>query len=358
MKKSFILVLFGIFFVVIAFLGLKGLLIKPSYQETKKEIKKDLVESLENKKGNAENLLVAGGDVILSRWVGVKIRESGDSAMPFRKIAPLMASGDITFINYEAPFLDKGPLVTEGMVFKAEPDFIKGLTLAGIDIVSLANNHMKNHGREGLAFTFSHLAKNNIKYVGAGENFAAAHSPAILESKGVKFGFLAYTYSDGIKFEKNEDPTIYDLAFMEIKQLRKDIESLKKDADVIIVSMHAGNEYQATPNPQQIEFAHVAIDFGANLVLGHHPHWVQTIEKYKNGFIIYSLGNLVFDQMWSQETREGVIAKFKFLGPKLKSVEFVSTKIENYSQPRFVTPTESKKILGQMELDKAVVNLE
>ncbi|MEW6407362.1 MAG: CapA family protein [Patescibacteria group bacterium] len=359
MKKGLILITVGFLLIILSFFGFKSLVGQNDFK--KEEIKSAALEALKDEekyKEEVKNLLVAGGDVIPSRWVGVKIRRSGDSAMPFRKIAPLMQSGDITFVNFEAPFLDKGELVTEGMSFKAEPDFIEGLILAGVDVVSLANNHMKNQGREGLAFTFSHLTENNIKYTGAGKNYEKAHKGVILESKNIKFGFLAYTYSDGIKFSKNEDPEIYDLAFMEIDRMKEDVEKLKKEADVVIVSMHAGTEYQVTPNPQQVEFAHAAIDSGANLVLGHHPHWVQTTEKYKDSFIIYSLGNLVFDQMWSEETREGVIAKCKFQGMKLKSMEFVPTKIEDYSQPRFATRQESKIILKRMELKSAVVNLE
>lgn len=351
MKKSAGLIFFGFVIIALSLIFFKNL------YAPKKENK--LAErTVVAKKEIIKNTLIAGGDVILSRWVGVKIRASGDSAMPFRKIGPLMAQADITFINNEAPFLNTGPLITEGMSFKAEPEFIEGLKLAGVDVVSLANNHIKNQDREGMVFTFLHLEKNGIKFCGAGENFEAAHQPAILESKGIKFGFLAYADSDGIKFTRNEDPSAYDIAFTEILQMRSDVEKLKKEVDVVMVSMHTGGEYRAEPEQEKIDFAHAAIDAGANLVLGHHPHWAQTTEKYKNGYIIYSLGNLVFDQMWSEETREGVLVKIYFRGAKLKSVKFIPYKIENYSQPRLATEIESKKILKQMGLEKASVAME
>jgi poly-gamma-glutamate synthesis protein (capsule biosynthesis protein) len=122
--------------------------------------------------------------------------------------------------------------------------------------------------------------------------------------------------------------------------------------------MHAGYEYQTYPNQQQKEFAEAAVDSGAELVLGHHPHVVQTTEVYNGGYIIYSLGNLVFDQMWSEETREGIIARCQFLNSEVRSVEFIPIKIENYSQPRLANEAESDKILSRMGLEEAVVRVE
>ena len=349
MKKSAALVFFGFMVVVLSLIFFKNL------YAPKKEDK--LTEKIPiTKKETIKNTLIAGRDVILSRWVGVMIRKSSDSAMPFRKDGLLMSQADITFINNEAPFLDTGPLITDGMSFKAEPEFIEGLKFAGVDVVSLANNHMKNQDRPGLEFTFSHLEKNGIKYIGAGRNYEDAHRPAILESKGIKFGFLAYTDSDGIKFTRNEDPTVYDLSFMEIDRMREDVEKLRKEVDVVVVSMHAGGEYRSQPEQEKVEFARAAIDAGATLVLGHHPHWVQSTEKYKKGYIIYGLGNLVFDQMWSEETCEGVLANAQFRDADLKSIKFIPYKIENYSQLRFATEQESAKILKQMGLEKDVIN--
>jgi poly-gamma-glutamate synthesis protein (capsule biosynthesis protein) len=144
---------------------------------------------------------------------------------------------------------------------------------------------------------------------------------------------------------------------MDVVEMKKDVERATNKADVIVVSMHAGVEYQNYPNVEQEKFAREAIDAGANLVLGHHPHVVQSTEKYNNGFIIYSLGNLVFDQMWSQETQEGVIASCKFVNNNLKQIEFVPIKIENYNQPRQASDSESAIILKRMQLGQSIIDL-
>ncbi|HNT30724.1 MAG TPA: CapA family protein, partial [bacterium] len=128
--------------------------------------------------------LKAVGDMMLSRHVGTKIREAGDTSLPFRKTAAFLSDADITFGNMEAPFYDQGPPKTEGMVFKAEPDTIAGLQLAGFDIVDLANNHFGNQGREGMEYTFQYLTENNIRYYGAGYNYDEAHTVKIIETDG------------------------------------------------------------------------------------------------------------------------------------------------------------------------------
>lgn len=318
--------------------------------------KKDQKQKDKKIEENSEINLTAVGDIIMSRTVGVKIKESGDNALPFRNVSDILSQGDITFGDLEAPFLDKGDLITEGMSFKAEPEFIEGIKLAGFDVMSLANNHTKNQGSEGLFFTFNLLKQNNIKFCGAGTNFQEAHNSAIVEAKGKKFAFLAYTYSDGIDFETHLSENEPDVAFLDINQAKIDIAEAKKQADSVIVYMHAGEEYSPKPIEEQINFAHSAIDNGADLVLGSHPHWVETTEKYKDKYIIYSMGNFVFDQEWSQETKEGAIVKLKYKDNRFNQAEFIPVIIEDYNQPRIANDTEKSKIFNQMELKSSIIN--
>lgn len=359
MKKSFKLFLIGLACVMLGILGFLNF-----KQKDNKDIQSSILRPVEkvtkNKKEDKKNVetnIVAGGDVMLSRHVGTKIRESGDDAVPFRKIYNIFSEADIAFVNLESPFYNQGDYMTEGMVFKSEPETIEGLNLAGIDMVSLANNHTRNRGEKGLLYTFDYLSENNIKYAGAGRNSIEAHQEKIIEKEGIKFAFLAYTYSDGVNFESSmakEDP---DVVFMDVKTMKEDVERAKKIADVVVISMHAGVEYKNYPNIQQKEFAREAINSGADLVLGHHPHVVQSTEKYGKGYIIYSMGNLVFDQMWSEETREGVIARCSFMNSSLNKIEFMPVKIENYNQPRLATLNESNIILERMGLKEAMIDL-
>lgn len=284
----------------------------------------------------SSNTLVAVGDIMLSRHVGEKIKAKGDPKSPFLYTAEILSKADITFGNLESPFDDKGTMITEGMVFKAEPDTIEGLKYAGFDILSLANNHLGNRGVSGMNFTFSHLKNNKIEYVGAGENDKQAAKTRIIEKNGIKFAFLAYNDMDA-----TITPTSYKASSQKPgvnplieKSLKQDITKAKEVADIVIVSIHWGTEYQQTANDHQKNIGHLAIDSGASVVLGHHPHVLQPYEKYNEGYIFYSLGNFVFDQMWSEKTRKGEIARIYFKDKQIEKVETIPITIYDYFQPK------------------------
>ncbi|MGH9593196.1 MAG: CapA family protein, partial [Bryobacteraceae bacterium] len=219
--------------------------------------------------------LLLGGDVMLSRHVGQLARIKRDPASPFRALAPVLQSADLAFVNLEAPFSDRGPVVEQGMIFKAEPDMIAGLELAGIDIVSTANNHARDCGCYGVEFTLDWLARHKIAVVGTAKSSDEVHAGAVLERNGLRFGFLGYTYD-----QSNGNHTDIDdrVAVMDVERMRRDVKSLTGRADVIVVSMHAGQEYAPKPSSRQVEFAHAAINAGARVVVGHHPHVTQPWE--------------------------------------------------------------------------------
>ena len=275
---------------------------------------------------SSEVRILFGGDIMLSRYVGRLARQKNDPTWPLHEIAPLLASADIAFANLESPFSDQGHSFDKGMVFRAEPDMIAALKTAGIDAVSTANNHVRDAGGHGVEFTLDLLAKNHIAAVGTGATAQRAHEGAILERKGVGFGFLGYTFDQSNGNHKDVDDRI---AMVDVHQMRADVAGLQKRADVVIVSMHAGVEYQPSPNALQQQFAHAAIDAGASAVIGHHPHVVQTVELYGNGIIFYSLGNLVFDQFQLKTTQLGWIADLRFQGPRLISYGIIPVDIVN-----------------------------
>jgi poly-gamma-glutamate synthesis protein (capsule biosynthesis protein) len=264
---------------------------------------------------------------MLSRHVGRLARIKLDPASPLRDLASLLQSADLTFVNLESPFSDRGPVMEHGMVFKAEPEMIAGLELAGIDIVSTANNHARDCGSHGVEFTLDWLAQHNIATVGSAKTSDEVHAGTVLERNGLRFGFLAYAYDQS---NGNHTDTDDRVAVMDVKRMRGDVASLKGRADVIVVSMHAGEEYAPKPNARQVEFAHAAIEEGARVVVGHHPHVTQPWEKCGAGVIFYSLGNLVFDQFQRVETQRGALAEVIFEGTVLARagilpVEIIST---------------------------------
>lgn len=262
---------------------------------------------------------IFGGDVMLSRNVNTQMAKRNDYQWPFAEIEELFKAADIAVVNLESPFSISSDYTvkTGSFTFNADPKSVAGLNYAGIDVVSLANNHMLNMGDAGIETTKKVLADNNIKYTGLGD-------PAIISD----FAFLGYTYYP--------DPH---LPGLDIAKMQQDIAKLKDKK--VIVLMHAGTEYTTKPNTEQIAFAHAAIDAGAMAVIGHHPHWPQTIETYKNQPIVYSLGNLVFDQMWSEETRQGIVVKMTWQDG-WKDMEIIPIKSYDYSQPRIIIDQQEK----------------
>lgn len=260
------------------------------------------------------NRLIFAGDVMLSRDVRAQILAAHDYSLPFHKIAPLLAASDIAFVNLESPFSNEGPYYPGGLIFHADPLMISGLQLARIAIVSTANNHARDCGPQGVEFTLNWLRQHDIEAVGSGLSAEGAHRGVVLTRHGVRFGFLGYTFDQSNGNWKDVDPRI---ALADPSVVRIDVAALKKRADVVIVSMHHGVEYMPNPSSAQIEFAHAAIDAGATLVVGHHPHVVEPIEQYKNGEIIYSLGNFVFDQYQREATQHGEIVQVSFVGRRI-----------------------------------------
>ncbi len=253
-----------------------------------------------------ETRLVFGGDVMMSRYVGRAARDAGDPAYPFRGVAPFLKAADLAFVNLEAPFSDRGKPTERGMVFRAGPEMIEGLKLAGIDVVSTANNHARDCGGYGVEYTLDWLTENGIAAAGSAATADAAHEGVVIARNGTRFGFLAYTYDQTNGNHSDIDGRV---AVMDIASMKKDVWRMRPRAGVIVVSMHAGIEYSPRPNAQQKAFAHAAIDAGATIVVGHHPHVTQSPEEYGGGLILYSLGNLVFDQFQRAETQRGELAE-------------------------------------------------
>lgn len=281
----------------------------------------------------SEYVVLVTGDVMPARAVNLKALSKNNFNYPYERTHDFLNSADLVFINLETPLTKNCQPTLVGMIFCADERSVEGLIYAGVDVANLANNHVGNYGLLGVKNTISILQKNNISTTGHG-------SPAIVKVRDKKFGFLGYSavggYSPG-------------LAAADQIVIRSDIKKLKRQVDFVIIAFHWGVEYTHKANEIQRSLAHLAIDAGADLVVGHHPHWVQGVEVYKNKFIAYSHGNFVFDQMWSRETREGVVGKYTFDQTGLVNVGFIPVIIEDYSQPRFASKTEAEKILTSMK---------
>lgn len=278
------------------------------------------------------------GDIMLSRGVGDRMRSKHDWDYPFEKIAPTLRAADLTFANLECPVSDKGRSQHHLYSFRADPRSIEGLKFAGIDVVSLANNHAYDWGPEALMDTAKRLRAAGIVPVGAGANDREAYYPVIVNLHGVRLAFLAYVHV--APRNATAQAARAGVAWLEPKRVMGDIRLAHYLADVVIVSVHWGIEYMRHPLRRQVEWAHQMIDSGADLVVGSHPHVVQPLEEYHGHWIAYSLGNFVFDQR-DPPTHHGLMLRVTLQGKRIASVEGVPITIEPTFQP-IITPQKKR----------------
>jgi len=283
-----------------------------------------------------EIILFAVGDIMFDRGVELNIKKNGngDFRFPFLRIADDLQKADILFGNLEGPVSNQGRNVGSIYSFRADPKVIEGLKYAGFDVLSLANNHMFDYGREALEDTFKRLEEADIDYIGAGLNEQEAYSPLIKEVNGTKIAFLAYTDLGPESWKATEEYS--GMAWIneeDMEIIKNDIEKAKQESDILVVSLHSGNEYSIIPSFFQSYFFKACIDAGADIGIGHHPHVVQDIEEYGNGWIAYSLGNFVFDQGFSEETMESCLLRITIKDKKIKEVSSQKIKISDLFQP-------------------------
>ena len=301
--------------------------------------------------------LLAVGDILLARQIGVQMAASGDFALPFRHLAADLRSADIAFANLEGLFCAKPPYTRRGIVFRVDPRAVEGLRHAGLDVVSVANNHTYDGGPRCLEYSLGHLKTNGILPAGAGKSAEEAHAARILTRNRVRFAFLAYTYAarnEGLNLPRSR--WVSEVAHRDLPQMQRDVARAREQADVVIVSLHDGAEYTRRPGFLTRRFARAAIAAGAAVVLGHHPHVAQPVERYfdpesgRDGWVFYSLGNFIFWQN-RPHTREAIMARLTFDGARLERVEALPVVIEEFATPRLATPKEAPAILSSAGAD-------
>ncbi len=274
-------------------------------------------------------ILISTGDIGLVRDVNYRIQQKRDVNYPFLKISEYLNDADLTITNLEGPLIKNCPVILTGFKFCGDALNVKGLSFAGIDAVSLANNHTTNYGLEGLRETVNTLEREGII------SFGIDDLVKYTDIKGKKFALIGFV-------ELNNEWAGLNNATAE--NVSKLVAIAGKNSDAVITSFHWGAEYSHDPTENQILLAHLAVDSGADIVLGNHPHWIQISEIYKEKFITYAQGNTIFDQDWSQETKEGVIYKFVYKNGNFEKIDEKYTVIEDNSQPRFATDEETRRI--------------
>ena len=320
------------FLIVFLLIGLLGFQIERTAQEINNAYNNEVIFNDKGLLSLKRGTLIFTGDIMLDRGVKSAIEDygQGDSRFPFLKISGELKRADVLFGNLESIISDKGTKKGSIYSFRADPKAINGLLYAGFDIVSVANNHIFDYGRVAMEDSLKRLKSAGIDYVGGGFSYKEAHSPVIKNVRGTEIAYLAYTNKGSRLWSaKGENSGI---CCLDKEDLGRDIFAAKKKSDILIVSMHFGDEYSGHPNNQQKRFARLAIDSGADLVIGHHPHVVQSIEKYKKGYIAYSLGNFIFDQAFSEETERGLLLEVLIENGKIKKIIPKGIRINDFYQ--------------------------
>jgi poly-gamma-glutamate synthesis protein (capsule biosynthesis protein) len=276
-------------------------------------------------------------------WELPRTRRTGNGGA-FRD---LIEGADLAIANFENPAPNRVRWHTKGTVFSADPALIEGLANAGIDYLSLANNHIRDAGAQGINQTIANIREHDIAVSGAGNDLAAARKPAMLEAGGLTVAVLAY---DAIAGYYHATANKTGSAPLTASIVRADVKSARAaGADLVIVFPHWGTEYRSEPFAAQQRLARMIVDSGADMVIGNHAHWAAAMEVYEGKPIWYALGNFVFDQTWSEPTMEGITLELTFQGAELVQARLRPHIILDRAQPNFLDPAgDGKIVMGQV----------
>ncbi|MBU4349647.1 AmmeMemoRadiSam system protein B [bacterium] len=283
------------------------------------------------------------GDIMLDREVENLINQNS-IYYPFQKISHFLRGIDIVFGNLEGPVVENPPEFSDdSLKFAFNPEVIKGVSWSHFNLFSLANNHTLDMGKEGLEETEKWLKKYEINFVGD----PLSGSSDNLNSSFLRDNITFLAFNQIFPFMDKEE---------EIIKTIKMVKSSNPD-NFLIVSLHWGEEYKLINSPAQQSLAHKIIEAGGDLIIGHHPHVVQNIEKYQGKLIFYSLGNFIFDQYFSPETQEGLAVGLEIYPDRL-TCRLFPLQI-NLSQPALMGQKRAREFLIKLaersEFDEKLV---
>lgn len=249
--------------------------------------------------------VLAVGDIMLGERTKNVIREHGPD-YPFAGVVPLLRRSEIVFGNLEGPFAREAPRTDRTFSYRVKPKLAMALARANVNVVTLANNHLTDCGKAGVLETLKALATAGVNAVGAADNERAAHLPVILQAGRLRVGLLGYYWNRRTAATSDLPGSAMDTP----ENLRSDIGALRKEVDRVVVEFHWGIPYEREPLPEDREKARLAVDCGADVVVGHHPHVIQPIEIYRGCPIFYSVGNFTFGS--GNSRAEGLMVGFRF----------------------------------------------
>ncbi|MDQ2683657.1 MAG: CapA family protein [Chloroflexota bacterium] len=310
------------------------------------------------------------GDIVPGRNVGIKMRQYNDYTHPFHRVANLLKSYDLTVANLEGNLSDNLQVPSDGATFDflASTEMLAGFEMAGIDVASLANNHSTwnnaGWGTQGLTDTMDALDAYGIGRMGAGVNLSDARAPFTTEIAGLSIAMIGIDGVTANVEEREINATVYQswkggeryagatgdspgTYPYDPELFLADIEELAAGYDIVIPYFHYGIEYSETPPAWAVQGARDAIDRGATCVVTNHPHVIQGMEIYNGKPVLYSVGNFIFDQMFSVQTRQGLILELVMRGDRCVGLRTRGVEIEDYNQPRLMSAGEQAAIMDR-----------
>jgi poly-gamma-glutamate capsule biosynthesis protein CapA/YwtB (metallophosphatase superfamily) len=297
---------------------------------------------LESSSDSSESLILYfAGDCTLANhfedFVGDRLE------YPFLRFN-VFSGGDLSMVNLENPITERTQRVHKDFNFRMNPKYLRVLQEAGIKLVTLANNHIYDYGPDGLLDTIHFLDSVGIKHVGAGLSLEAARQPAIFDMKGFRLGFLGYFGGGAYAATKTQAgvaPRVRHLIKIDIQKLKQ-----SDKVDYVVVNFHWGKEKALYPEDWQVALAHLTVECGADLVVGHHPHVLQGVEKYKDAIIAYSLGNFLFGGK-NRSTYNTVVLKVEIGGAE-RRISLIPVRVENW-QPSILSSEEGEGVIATVK---------
>ncbi|MEZ4445708.1 MAG: CapA family protein [Polyangiaceae bacterium] len=257
-------------------------------------------------------VLVAGGDVSFARHRGQRLLREPDRD-DFAPVRHLLDPADLRFVNLETTISDRQGETespTNKLVFTAPPEAAAALARAHVDIVSLANNHAWDYGKPALLETLDRLAAVGVAQVGAGQSREEAYAPRVVTARGQRVAFVAVTDIWNQTFEPH--PGKEHVADASLEELVASVKRARAAADFVVVSHHGGYEYVAEPHEETRQLLRAAVEAGADLVIGHHPHVLQRVAFHQGHPILYSLGNFLMRMVTGKPWTEiGALARVR-----------------------------------------------
>lgn len=278
--------------------------------------------------------LIFVGDIMLDRGVKNSVLDNADGDFSFLfQNMNFIKEPDIAFGNLEGVISSVGEDSGKSYSFRFSPEVLDVLKNIGFDVLSVANNHSADWGSDAFEENIFRLENEKVLPVGGGINKKDASGVKIIDKDGIRIGFLGFSDVGPNWFSAKENKAGILVVDENYEYL---VRKASRETDVLIVSLHFGEEYQNGSNNRQKDIARLAIDSGAKIVVGHHPHVIQEIETYKDGIIAYSLGNFIFDQNFSKETMEGLALEVYLEGDEIVATKQNKIKLNKYYQPELV----------------------